>query len=55
LHQSTEELSSLVTGLDGGYVAPKPGGDVLRDGLGVLRGVAFGYPQPRVHGVAPDI
>ena len=36
LHKSTEELSSLVTGLDGGYVAPKPGGDVLRDGLGVL-------------------
>ena len=55
LGRSTEELSSLVTGLDGGYVAPKPGGDVLRDGLGVLRGVAFGYPQPRVHGVAPDI
>ena len=41
LHQSTEELSSLVTGLDGGYVAPKPGGDVLRDGLGVLRCVAL--------------
>ena len=36
LQRSTEELSSLVTGLDGGYVAPKPGGDVLRDGLGVL-------------------
>ena len=36
LQQSTEELTSLVTGLDGGYVAPKPGGDVLRDGLGVL-------------------
>ena len=44
LHQSTEELSSLVTGLDGGYVAPKPGGDVLRDGLGVL---ASGYPTGR--------
>ena len=55
LQRSSEELTSLITGLDGGYVAPKPGGDVLRDGLGVLRGVAFGYPQPRVHGVAPDI
>lgn len=33
---STEELSSLVNGLDGGYIRPAPGGDLLRDGKAVL-------------------
>lgn len=36
LLKSHEELSSLVTGLDGGYIKPKPGGDLLRDGPSVL-------------------
>ena len=36
LRKSHEELSSLMTGLDGGYIKPKPGGDLLRDGPSVL-------------------
>lgn len=36
LRKSDEELSSLMTGLDGGYIKPKPGGDLLRDGPSVL-------------------
>lgn len=36
LKQSHQELGSLITGLDGGYIRPKPGGDLLRDGPSVL-------------------
>ena len=36
LSRNTEELDAVVTGLDGGYIPPKPGGDLLRDGVGVL-------------------
>lgn len=36
LDQSTEEMDSLIVGLDGGYIKPKPGGDLLRDGPSVL-------------------
>jgi magnesium chelatase subunit H len=36
LDQSTEELDSVVRGLNGGYVLPAPGGDLLRDGKSVL-------------------
>jgi magnesium chelatase subunit H len=36
LKRSHEELGSLITGLDGGYIKPKPGGDLLRDGPSVL-------------------
>lgn len=36
LAQSTEELDSVINALDGGYVAPLPGGDLLRDGPAVL-------------------
>lgn len=36
LQKSHEELGSLVGGLDGGYIKPKPGGDLLRDGPSVL-------------------
>jgi len=36
LDRSTEELDSIVTGLDGGYILPAPGGDLLRDGVSVL-------------------
>ena len=36
LRRNTEELDSVVTALDGGYVPPKPGGDLLRDGTSVL-------------------
>lgn len=36
LSRNTEELDAVLTGLDGGYIPPKPGGDLLRDGVGVL-------------------
>ena len=36
LAQSTEELDSVVTALNGGYVPAAPGGDLLRDGPAVL-------------------
>lgn len=36
LDRSSEELDSIVTGLDGGYIRPAPGGDLLRDGPSVL-------------------
>jgi magnesium chelatase subunit H len=36
LDQSTEEIRSVIVGLDGGYIKPKPGGDLLRDGPSVL-------------------
>lgn len=36
LSRNTEELDAVVTALDGGYVPPKPGGDLLRDGTSVL-------------------
>lgn len=36
LMQSTDELRSLLRGLNGEYILPAPGGDLLRDGAGVL-------------------
>lgn len=36
LSKNTEELDSVVNALDGGYVLPAPGGDLLRDGTSVL-------------------
>lgn len=36
LSRNTEELDSVMTGLDGGYIPPAPGGDLLRDGTAVL-------------------
>ncbi|MEB3883075.1 magnesium chelatase subunit H [Lyngbya sp. CCY1209] len=36
LNQNTEELSNLLRGLNGEYIPPAPGGDLLRDGPGVL-------------------
>jgi magnesium chelatase subunit H len=36
LDRSSEELDSILTGLDGGYIRPAPGGDLLRDGPSVL-------------------
>jgi magnesium chelatase subunit H len=36
LDKSTEEMDSVISGLEGGYVRPKPGGDLLRDGPSVL-------------------
>ena len=36
LQRNTEELSGVVTALAGGYVLPEAGGDLLRDGPGVL-------------------
>ncbi len=36
LSQNTDELTNLVRGLNGEYIPPAPGGDLLRDGAGVL-------------------
>ena len=36
LLQTTDELSNLLRGLNGEYIPPAPGGDLLRDGMGVL-------------------
>ena len=36
LARNTEEIDSLIVALDGGYVLPAPGGDLLRDGTAVL-------------------
>ncbi|MGB7380442.1 MAG: magnesium chelatase subunit H [Rivularia sp. (in: cyanobacteria)] len=36
LVQSTDELTNLLRGLNGEYISPAPGGDLLRDGAGVL-------------------
>lgn len=34
--QNTDELTNLLRGLNGEYIPPAPGGDLLRDGAGVL-------------------
>jgi magnesium chelatase subunit H len=36
LLQNTDELTNLLRGLNGEYIPPAPGGDLLRDGAGVL-------------------
>jgi len=36
LLQTTDELTNLLRGLNGEYIPPAPGGDLLRDGPGVL-------------------
>ncbi|MEH1963706.1 MAG: magnesium chelatase subunit H [Nostoc sp.] len=36
LMKSTDELTNLLRGLNGEYIPPAPGGDLLRDGAGVL-------------------
>ena len=36
LMQTTEEMTNLLRGLNGEYIPPAPGGDLLRDGMGVL-------------------
>lgn len=36
LRQNTDELTNLLRGLNGEYIPPAPGGDLLRDGAGVL-------------------
>ncbi|MGH7999140.1 MAG: magnesium chelatase subunit H [Brasilonema sp.] len=36
LMQTTDELTNLLRGLNGEYILPAPGGDLLRDGVGVL-------------------
>ncbi|MCC5666528.1 magnesium chelatase subunit H [Nostoc sp. CHAB 5784] len=47
LMQSTDELTNLLRGLNGEYIPPAPGGDLLRDGAGVL-------PTGRnIHGLDP--
>ncbi|NET89246.1 MAG: magnesium chelatase subunit H [Kamptonema sp. SIO1D9] len=36
LRQNTDELTNLLRGLNGEYILPAAGGDLLRDGVGVL-------------------
>jgi len=36
LMQTTDEITNLLRGLNGEYILPAPGGDLLRDGAGVL-------------------
>ncbi|UFP94799.1 cobaltochelatase subunit CobN [Gloeobacter morelensis] len=36
LLRTTEELTNLLRGLEGRYIPPAPGGDLIRDGAGVL-------------------
>jgi len=36
LNRNTEELDGVLNLLDGGYIPPAPGGDLLRDGASVL-------------------
>ncbi len=36
LMQTGDEMTNLLRGLNGEYIPPAPGGDLLRDGLGVL-------------------
>jgi magnesium chelatase subunit H len=36
LQKNTDELTNLLRGLNGEYIAPSPGGDLLRDGAGAL-------------------
>ncbi|MDY7015943.1 MAG: cobaltochelatase subunit CobN, partial [Cyanobacteriota bacterium] len=36
LMQTTDEITNLLRGLNGEYIPPAPGGDLLRDGIGVL-------------------
>ncbi|MBW4599798.1 MAG: magnesium chelatase subunit H [Calothrix sp. FI2-JRJ7] len=36
LMRTTDELTNLLRGLNGEYILPAPGGDLLRDGAGVL-------------------
>ncbi|WP_026097490.1 magnesium chelatase subunit H [Baaleninema simplex] len=36
LSQTPEEITNLLRGLNGEYIPPAPGGDLLRDGIGVL-------------------
>ncbi len=36
LHQNTEEMTSILRALNGEYIEPQAGGDLLRDGAGVL-------------------
>ena len=36
LHQNTEEMTNILRALNGEYIQPQAGGDLLRDGAGVL-------------------
>ena len=36
LYQNTNEIDSILKGLNGEYILPEAGGDLLRDGIGVL-------------------
>lgn len=42
LGQNTEELRSVARALNGEYILPEAGGDLLRDGAGAAAGV-FGW------------
>ena len=47
LARNTEELDGVLRALGGEYVLPEAGGDLLRDGAGVLpTGAPASYPTP---------
>ena len=48
LEQNTEEISSILRGLNGEYILPEAGGDLLRDGAGVLP-TGAACPDPSSH------
>lgn len=53
LDRNTEELGSLLRALNGEYVLPEAGGDLLRDGAGVLpTGESFKMPLRNGHKAA---
>ena len=59
LAQNTQELSGILNGLEGRYVTAAPGGDLLRDGAGVLPtgqiGPPFSVPPRRAQRIQHDV
>ena len=50
LARNTEEVDGLLRALGGEYVLPEAGGDLLRDGAGVLPTGAAALGQQQTHG-----
>ena len=49
LHENTEEMRSILRALNGEYIEPQAGGDLLRDGAGVLpTGQSTGSSPPHI-------
>lgn len=45
LQRNTEEITGVLRGLNGEYILPEAGGDLLRDGAGVLPTGAALFPR----------